>query len=285
MGEEDNANQAYLIETLNKLLDSKLNIVSQSFGQSFRDLDAKLDHNFESLKSGIVQVSTDVALVKEEQVKQGQQIEELKKEDRYSNLVFYGLKQANYMNSLSKVIEILDKIGIQGSKYFIRNIRKLGKGNWDETPLLISFTSGSLKVDIMRKRSVIRENFEGVVVKEDLPKETRETRNQLKTFSKLAFDHKLKVQMKEDKLVINKKPWTLEELQNDVSQSFLNSPKRPRDEDISPNGANAKKGNTLSRALKNMGNHSFPASMDDENIADLLTTPEIGSQSKPHTFT
>uniref|UniRef100_A0A8D8UMV1 Endonuclease-reverse transcriptase n=2 Tax=Cacopsylla melanoneura TaxID=428564 RepID=A0A8D8UMV1_9HEMI len=255
------------LEALNDLLDSKLSVTNQGV----KLLEDKLDQNFKIISEGMSTMKEEIIVMKEEQTKQGKQINQLEMDKRNTNIILHGIKEESYHQSLIKTMEILNGIGIQGSKYLIKDLRKLGKGKWTDCPLLVSLISVPLKIDILKNKNLIKEKFPNVIVKDDLSKEAREKRIQLAEYSKLAHDNNLKVYMKQDKLVVNKKEWTLEELQKDLGHTFLNKYKRPRDEDKSPNKNAKKPQGSISR--KNSIEKYLIQTMDiDEN------GPPIGTQ-------
>lgn len=222
---------------LEGLFDSKLAVLNTNI----KDIDKKLDKNTALLKKGLTSVVEDLKSVKEEQQKQASSIEILQKEASNTDIIIYGLKQENYPDTVSKILSILETVGITITKYCIRNIRKLGKGNWNETPVLVSLSSGLLKSDIMKKKKDISENYqEEISIREALTKEVRERRKLLKEFSDQAKANNIKTYMRQDKLMIEGKAWTLEDLQKDIKKTFLNNNKRSREDD-SPTGHQNKK--------------------------------------------
>ncbi|KAI5733239.1 hypothetical protein M8J76_009450 [Diaphorina citri] len=222
---------------LENLFDNKLGSVNQNI----KAMETKLDKNIEVLNKNLTTITDEIKSIKNEQIKQGVELEHLKREERGIGLVFHGLGQQSYRETLTRISEILGSVGVQDSKYLIKNIRKLGTGNWDEKPILVSLVSNPLKIDILRNKKSIGEKFPGVMIKEDMTKETREIRTLLGKYSKMAIQNNMKTTMRKDKLVINGKIWTLEELQRDTSNSFLNKSKRAREEGSPPNPTNTKK--------------------------------------------
>lgn len=265
------------------LFESKL----QGVNQSMKDIELKLDQNMDTLKNGLITIAEDVKNIKLEQNKQGILIEQLQKEERNTNLIFHGLNRQSYHESLEKVIEILDSIGINSSKYLIKNIKKLGPGNWNDRPILVSFVSIPLKIDVLRNRKLISEKFQGITFKDDLSKEIREKRAKLSEYSQLAISNNIKAYMKKDKLVVHGKEWSLEELQNDSSNSFLKNTKRPREETSPPQGQITKKTQSYSSQFKtnSTGNAASPNISQTPNeaktnnsltLSNLQTTSENG---------
>ncbi|KAL1449756.1 hypothetical protein WDU94_002234 [Cyamophila willieti] len=252
--------------TTEKLFETKLGSVNQSI----KSMDSKLDKNIVVMSRGIATITEELKSLKAEQTKQGVQIEQIKQEERNTNLIFHGINQPNYQDTLTKIIEIMNSVGIQGSKYLIKNIRKLGKGNWNELPILVSFVSNPLKIDIIRNKKTIGELHAGVVIKDDMSKETREARSALSKFAKMATEKGYKAVMKKDKLLVHGKMWTLEELQKDSTNSFLSKPKRPREEESPPNASNVKK--TLN-SIENYLTKTNPTEVSTEN-SKMGSTPK-----------
>lgn len=217
-----------VLEYLEKLFDSKLEGVLKCV----QETNSKIDTNTDVMQKTIGTVKEEVNNLKKQQSIQNTQIENIKMKECRSNLVIHGIKKPNYLESLDSIINIFDSCGIQGTKYCIKSISKLGPGKWEDRPILVSLISNLLKIDILKNKKKIEQEFQ-VKLKEDLPQNIRSTRKELAAFSKLAIDNKIKCYMKMDKLMVHGKLWSLEELKQDISNSFLN-PKRPREEDNSP---------------------------------------------------
>uniref|UniRef100_A0A8D8XEY8 Uncharacterized protein n=1 Tax=Cacopsylla melanoneura TaxID=428564 RepID=A0A8D8XEY8_9HEMI len=83
----------------------------------------------------------------------------------------------------------------------------------------------------------------------------------LRQYSELAMQKNLKVFMRQNKLVVHGKKWTLEELEKDPTNSFLNKPKRPREDDPTLQTNAAKKilgGKTLTPSKLNTAINTIP---------------------------
>lgn len=247
----------------NKLLGIKESIVT---------MDQKMDRNMEVMNQNLSLISEEVKGVKQLQIKQGVEIENMKKEERSTNLIFHGLKQENYQDTLDKICEVFNSVGIKGSKYLIHNIRRLGNGNWNDKPILVSLISGPLKIDVLKNKKRVSELYPGITIKDDMTKETRGKRSQLRKYSKLAMTNNIKVYMRGDK------PWSIEELQKDSNNSFLNKQKRGREEDSSPNKGSEKEGTTYNQQLKRVNSlENFVIKMNNmdttEGTTNLQTVP------------
>lgn len=227
------------IEQLEKMFDRKL----EGVNNYLQDMNSKMDNNMILIQNTIGSLVEEVNTIKKEQTNQNAQFEKLKEKERDFNLIFHGIKKPNYRESLDEIIQILEESGLTGSKYLIKGIVKLGSGNWGDKPIMVSLTSSIFKIDILKNRKCIEEQFEGVKIKEDHSEEIRKVRKELSVYSKLAVDNKIKVHMKKDKLIIHGKAWTLNALENDTNKTFLREPKRKREDEmeISPNNQSQKK--------------------------------------------
>uniref|UniRef100_A0A8D9BNR2 Uncharacterized protein n=1 Tax=Cacopsylla melanoneura TaxID=428564 RepID=A0A8D9BNR2_9HEMI len=238
-----------IMKCLEELFESKLAGIKESVKdiekvhENIKEIDRKLENNLEVMNGGFQSMAKEMQLVKEEQERQTVQIKVLQEEGRDCNLIFHGIKEEGFKETTNKILEIGNSVGLGISKYCIKDTRKLGKGSWKEEPVIVNFISKLLRTDILKNKKAILEKYPGINIKEDLPKEIRETRNHLREYSEKAIQNNLKVYMRQNKLVIHGKAWTLEELQKDTAQSFLSKPKRGREDD-SPTQFNASKKTT-----------------------------------------
>lgn len=258
------------------LFDSKLTGIKEGITM----IDQKIDKNMETMNSNLTLISEEIKGIKQLQVDQGKQIEILKNEERSTNLIFHGLNEENYHNTLKKIIVILNSVEIEGSKYLIRNIRKLGKGDWKGKPVLVSLISVALKIDILRNKKRISELYQDVIIKEDMTQETRDIRKQLSKYSEMATSNNIKAYMRGDKLVVHGKQWSIDELARDKNKTFLINPKRGREEETSPNKGNEKRGtpNTQHqlKRVNSLENYVIKKNTMDtsETLLDPQTNPE-----------
>uniref|UniRef100_A0A8D8W272 Endonuclease-reverse transcriptase n=1 Tax=Cacopsylla melanoneura TaxID=428564 RepID=A0A8D8W272_9HEMI len=210
------------IEQIEALFDQKMSIINENIQAVEKKTDS-LKQMFEEDRAG---------RKKTEEI-QTNFIKRIENKEKQSNIIIHGINEGNYMNTQRKIMEIMAEMDIKISKYCITNMVKMNKKETDkwngEGPVKVSLISIFLKQDILRNRYKLKTN--GITIKEDLSEETRETRKKLSVFSKKAKDAELKVHMRNDKLVINGKSWTLEQLQNDANETFLDKPKRNRDDD------------------------------------------------------
>ncbi|KAI5699895.1 hypothetical protein M8J75_010776 [Diaphorina citri] len=212
------------IDQIKVLLDEKFSSLETKFAQ----LDSKSDE----IKKCLEDYKEERKAREEEQVRFMKRSEN---NERNKNLIIHGIKEKSYHETLKKIMETLTLMEINIPKYCISNIVKLGKKKWDEEgPILMSLISTLLKQDILRNRIKLNEKNTNISIKEDMSSETRETRKKLAKFSLKAKQEDMKVQMRGDKLMVNGKKWTLKELEEDTQETYLNKPKRNREEEISP---------------------------------------------------
>lgn len=246
--------QPEVISQLEKLLERKLEESNSAMLIQFTQL---LDQKIEC----------ELSSMRDVQAQHSKQINEIQREQRNNNLVFHGLKSKSYGETIDEVLTLLDVCGIPGVKYCIKHLVKLGKGNWGESPVLVLFSSYLLKIDILRKKKEINEKFLGISVKEDLPETIRKVRGEMRKFSEKAREKNIKVFMKGDKLVIHGKSWSLKELQDDKSESYLKNSKRIRDEEKSPNIPKPKK--LPSHSRKTSIDQYFTPQQNDSGTAGI----------------
>lgn len=241
------------IEEIRNALDEKLTTVNNQL--------VVLDQRTNLIMTTMESDMKDRATKEEEQSKFRKRIEN---RERQTNIIIHGIQEDTYRDTLNKVLEILADMDIKVSKYCIASITKLGKKDprpedsspssnlWkNQGPLLVSLISVILKQDILRNKAKLTGKNSNISIKEDLPLEVREQRKSLSVYSEKAKKAELKVHMRGNKLMINGQLWTLEDLQSDTQESYLNKPKRGREEDSSPNKDAAKKKTEKERVRKN----------------------------------
>ncbi|KAL1460186.1 hypothetical protein WDU94_012122 [Cyamophila willieti] len=156
-------------------------------------------------------------------------IEIIEKTINANNIIIFGVKENTYRDTVKKILKIFEDIDVKISKYCITNLTKFGKLWNEEGPLKVTLVSNILKMDILKNRSRLKASGSTIQIKEDLSKETRQSREKLMPFSAKVVEEGLKCFMRGDKLVINGKPWTFQELSEDTAETYLLRNKRPRD--------------------------------------------------------
>lgn len=204
-------------------MDQKLDTILQHL----KDLNTKID-NVEAnliarLNENIKEIKTEVNALKEsnDELKQtiAQQqikIKSLELSSKANNIVLFGISpqvlseniNQDIINLLSQYVEI----NISNINY----TRKLGRGNG---PILLSLTSWNKKKEILTKKQDIKDDT-GITIKADLPYETRKIRKELSYYWNLKEEEGKKVHIRHEKLIIDGKSWTLEDLKNEEKQKI-----------------------------------------------------------------
>ncbi|KAL1446493.1 hypothetical protein WDU94_003618, partial [Cyamophila willieti] len=221
--------------------------------------------------------------MKEEIDNQRSRIEKIEKKnwdsntDRNLNAIIYGIEGEYYNTVLEQIITILRGIDIDISKYCVKNIFKIGKKRWNEEgPIRVTFLSNVLRNDVMKNKFKLKNHHVGITIREDLSNEDRETRKLLSKFSLEAKNKGKKVYMRNNKLIIEGKAWTLEDLQNNPENDLQNEEELEMEEDA------ADIENLSKVDVSNQGKNSRKRTLtgSPSNAQDILRTPKL-KKGKP----
>lgn len=209
MNPEDKDN---LLKSFESLLDKKNEIMEKKINRN-------TDTRFETMNSQMIKIANENEVTKQRvntHEKRLDKIEDRNKTqdntERNTNIIIYGVKEENYGKVLDKVVTILRSLIPEANKYFIKGMIKMAKGGWNtEAPIKVSLISTLLKNDIMRTKFKLKGSQ--IRITEDLTQEHRATRLKLAKYSKEEINKGNKVFMRNDTLVIQGKPWTLEQLE------------------------------------------------------------------------
>lgn len=178
------------------------------------------------------------------------------------------------------VSKLEEQLEISITQQDINYVKFLGK-NFTE-PILISMASWRIKREILEKKRTLRDKQSNLIIKEDLPVEVRECRKKLSYYWEQKQKEGIKTYIKYDKLVVNGKMFTLEELERDEQAK-----KRGRDsegDDSESNVQERKRANSLSgvnpQSKPNNLKNFLLRPQDKTTRAVTPTTPQPQPQSK-----
>lgn len=209
---------------LENAIQSKITEVNTNMANLNQSINQNINSKFETVNLKMEAISTENEKIREEllvQKSRMDKIEETRNEgiiDRNLNIIIYGLRGEYYNVVLAHIINILNGIGVEVSKYCVKSMYKIGKKRWNEDgPIRVTFISNVLRNDIMKNKYKLKNHLEGIKIREDLSEEDRESRKLLAKFSLEAKNKGKKVYMRGSKLIIQGKAWSLQELQNQPS--------------------------------------------------------------------
>lgn len=206
------------MESSNSKIESHINVIHNNMKELEKKINGNIDQKFEFINAKVETLGSDNKEIKTTLQEQNERIEALEKKDkgidRSLNIIIYGIKDETYPGILNQIIALLKGIDVDITKYCIKAIFKIGRKKWNEDgPVRVSFISSILRTDVMRNKHKLKNNQNNVTIREDLSEKDRDVRNKLSTYSQYAKNKGKKVFMRYDKLVIDGKPWSLEELQ------------------------------------------------------------------------
>uniref|UniRef100_A0A8D8QKT1 Uncharacterized protein n=1 Tax=Cacopsylla melanoneura TaxID=428564 RepID=A0A8D8QKT1_9HEMI len=212
-----------------ELLKSIENMMNTKLDDMEKNINKNTDTQIGNLSNQIAHLSKENEATKEKVNTHETRIESLEKQnkskesmERNGNIIMYGIKEENYGNARSKVVEILKFLDPEINRFCVKGMFKLGKGGWNaEGPIKVILISPMVKNDIMRLKHKLK--VSEIRITEDLSPEARETRKSLAQYSLAEKDKGNKVFMRGETLVINGKAWTLEQLEETSNAMLVDS--------------------------------------------------------------
>lgn len=206
------------IQSLDTKMQGHVSSINNNMVELERNINGNIDQKFQVMNNKVETLHAENQELKETLEKQNNRIETLESKDkgidRSVNIVIYGVKDQYYHGVLNKIIQTVRGIEVDITKYCVKGIFKIGRKKWNEDgPVRVSFISNILRNDIMRNKHKLKNNQNGIYIREDLSESDRNTRSKLLTYSLEAKTQGKKVFMKNDKLVIDGKTWSLQELE------------------------------------------------------------------------
>lgn len=134
--------------------------------------------------------------------KQQKTIDFLEKQLRKRNLIFFGVeeKEKGYENLLSLILDIINnKMNIPCHKWEIENVTRIGKYTGKIRPVVITTTTTSRKLDLLKKKKSLDNT--GIYVKEDFPPSVLQKRRDLQESLKQERESGKRVALRYDRIV------------------------------------------------------------------------------------
>lgn len=201
-----------LLNQIKEMLNGKLDSVQ-------REVNKNTDSKFLGVQNVLREIQNENKDTRERVEKNEERINKLETreqlDERKVSLIVFGVQGEYLSDVMNQILLVVKEIGIDMNKYQIKRMFKLGRKKWsEEGPLKIVLTSSILRNDILKNKHKIKSNNQ-IKFKEDLSKEEQQTRTKLVKFSLAAKSKGENVHMKNDKLVINGKSWTLQQLEEE----------------------------------------------------------------------
>lgn len=141
-------------------------------------------------------------------------LDKLENQSRRNNLIFSNIGNRNavefWEESEQRVIEFVTKqLNVDLNSEHIERAHRLGRG--PNAPIIVKFSAFKKKNEILK--NAFRAKGTRVVISEDFSANVRETRKQLLNYMKDARARGDRARLQYNKLYINNRPFTLEELQ------------------------------------------------------------------------
>lgn len=278
------ADHAQLLKDFGSLLSTTESKINNNIDQKFKILQNKmstLENENKKIKEKIQHHEDKLTSMESKE----------KTTEKHLSFLVYGLKGDYYGTVLEDIIKILRDIDIDVSKYCIKYIYKIGKKKWNqEGPIKVTVTSNILRNEIMKKKFKLKGRE--IQIREDLTKEERKTREKLAKFSIEAKNNGKKVYMKDDKLVIEGKIWSLENLEKGEHKKHENSTKNnennqitesqgTEDDDIIMEENTSTKENSVSVNQKRAFSELSPETMKVMETPEASQTPKKAKNMQP----
>lgn len=143
--------------------------------------------------------------LKEKVENQDKRIYFLEKQVRQRNIVFFGIKEyeTSYTNLQDNITHFInERFSMNLDHRDIQEVKRIGKKGDRPRPLIVTFTTLGLKINILKKKGALKDTE--YYLKEDYPQQVLEKRRELQGQIKEEQEKGNKVKIKYDKLVIIK---------------------------------------------------------------------------------
>lgn len=134
----------------------------------------------------------------------------IEKQSRKNNIVLFGLKETetSYSNFESNILNFVkDYFSQELDRRDIKEVKRIGKKGEKSRPIIITFSTLGIKIDIFRQRNMLKDS--GYYITEDYPQNILEKRKKLQEQARIEKEKGKIVTIKYDKLVIRERNETL----------------------------------------------------------------------------
>lgn len=170
--------------------------------------------DFKLMKKEIAGLKAENAALRSENRSQEKRIEELEREVRKKNIVVYGIteKEGEQESDMKYCIEnIAAKIQVPiNVERDVLDIKRIGVKKGDMRPILVEFKSSTKKTDMIKDAKKLKGS--NIYLSEDYSREIQQQRKVLKQHLKDARERGQKATLNYNKLKINDKIYTVENL-------------------------------------------------------------------------
>lgn len=215
------------MESFEAKFQENISVIKNNMEMLDQKINGNINSKFEMINSKVENLSRENKELSTAVEKQNERLDILEKKDlsgdRRLNIIINGIIDQYYQGILIKIITTLKEIDVDITKYCIKGLFKIGKKKWSEDgPIRVTFISSILRNDVLKNKHKLKSNPNNIFIREDLSENDREVRKKLSRYSLDAKNKGKKVFMRNDKLVIDGKTWSLEELEefyNDGTQN------------------------------------------------------------------
>lgn len=216
------AGQAITLEHFNRLM-NKVDNLQKTVDENITKVDGlqkTVDDHIQSLEKSEIQRNNRMEIVNlkvealecQNQALQ-RRISQLESYSHRDSLLFIGLKEEKEENCKTKIIDLIQQIGVCFNERTFTRVHRIGRYKQDKTrPIIVKFHHFDDREILWKKR---KEFKGGIHVKESYPTEMLKRRRILQAVADRAWklpEYKGKVFMRGDILVINNKEYTVETL-------------------------------------------------------------------------
>lgn len=185
-------------------IDTKLNKLDS--------LDAKLEQNLKTMEN----LKSENNELKIQLKEQQHRISVLERETLKRKVIVFGLKEEEEENEAKlerKVKQLITSLGIELNEQDIQETRRLGReGKGKERPTQVEVATTKLRNKIMREKKKLKEISSDIWIEEAMSKAVVEQRRELVWYMKEEKMKGNKASIKYNKLIINGKVYTMEEI-------------------------------------------------------------------------
>lgn len=152
---------------------------------------------------------------------QGNKMEKLEKQLKRKNIVMFGIEETeNNYNELEEIIvqTIKEKLQVSLTMQDIEFVRRIGRKNNNNRPVNIGLTTMRKKTDILASRRNLRGT--NLRIDQDLTESELTQRRNLKKYAIMLKEMGYDVYLRNNKIFLEKKPYTLSEIEELENNNF-----------------------------------------------------------------
>ncbi|XP_045496026.1 uncharacterized protein LOC123694598 [Colias croceus] len=223
--------------------------------------------------------------LKEKVENQERRIQFMEKQARARNIIFFGIEEgeSSYKNLENNIIKFINEyLSVKLEYRDIQEVKRLGKIGDKPRPILVTFTTLGLKINILKQKNLLKDTQ--YYLKEDYPKYILEKRKELQKEANKEREKGNRVTIKYDKLVVvksnNKRALpTSPEPQNYQPQQTRISQTTKKNKTKNPNSP-IRRSNSVSEGFVRPGLLNYLVNKNDKNTSQHQNNENVNKNNQ-----